>query len=143
MLDQAALRDVLEGLPEGLQSHLGEGGSLVSGGEGQRVRFGRALMRRQARLVILDEPFRGLDRTRRRELLARARAWWSQATLLWITHDVAETRAFDRVLVIEDGRIVEDGTVDELLTEGGPFVRFREFWNQQRAAADWQITTQP
>jgi ATP-binding cassette subfamily B protein len=115
VLDQAALRDVLEALPEGLQSHLGEGGSLVSGGEGQRVRFGRALMRRQARLVILDEPFRGLDRTRRRELLGRARAWWNQATLLWITHDVAETRAFDRVLVIEDGRVAEDGSPGALL----------------------------
>jgi ATP-binding cassette subfamily B protein len=119
VLDQAALRDVLEALPEGLQSHLGEGGSLVSGGEGQRVRFGRGLMRRQARLVILDEPFRGLDRARRRALLTRARAWWPHATLLWITHDVAETAAFDRVLVIEDGRVAEDGAPAALLGREG------------------------
>jgi ATP-binding cassette subfamily B protein len=72
-LEQAELRRVLEKLPDGLQTSLGEGGALVSGGEGQRVRLGRALMRRDARLVILDEPFRGLDRDQRRVLMMRAR----------------------------------------------------------------------
>jgi ABC-type dipeptide/oligopeptide/nickel transport system ATPase component len=66
------------------------------------------------RLVILDEPCRGLDREHRRELLARARQLWRQATLLCITHDVGETRAFDRVLVMEGGRIIEDGTPTHL-----------------------------
>ena len=73
VLDAADLRDLLEKLPDGLQTQLGEGGALVSGGEGQRVRLGRGLLRPGARLVILDEPFRGLDRERRRELLARTR----------------------------------------------------------------------
>ena len=73
VLAQADLRGVLERLPDGLQTRLGEGGGLVSGGEGQRVRFGRALARRGVRLVILDEPFRGLDREQRRALLQRAR----------------------------------------------------------------------
>jgi ATP-binding cassette subfamily B protein len=117
VVDSAELRRVLEGLPEGLQTRLGEGGGLVSGGEGQRVRFGRALMRRDARLVILDEPFRGLDRARRRDLYARARRWWPDATLLCVTHDVGETRDFPRVLVVEDGRVVEDGTPEELLAQ--------------------------
>ncbi len=109
-IDAAELRSVLDSLPEGLQTKLGEGGALLSGGEGQRVRLGRAMLRADARLVILDEPFRGLDRQRRRELLARAREYWRDATLLCITHDVDETRAFDRVLVIERGKIVEDGS---------------------------------
>jgi ATP-binding cassette subfamily B protein len=116
VVDSAELRRVLELLPEGLQTPLGEGGGLVSGGEGQRVRFGRALMRRDARLVILDEPFRGLDRERRRALYARARLWWPNATLLCVTHDVGETRDFPRVLVVEDGRVVEDDAPPELLT---------------------------
>lgn len=113
-IDGALLRTVLESLPQGLQTKLGEGGALVSGGEGQRVRLGRAMLRRDARLVILDEPFRGLDREKRRELLARARELWRHSTMLCITHDVQETQEFDRVLVLERGRLVEDGAPEDL-----------------------------
>ena len=109
VIEAAELRRVLERLPEGFETQLGEGGGMVSGGEGQRVRLGRALLRAGTRLVILDEPFRGLDREQRRELLLRVRRVWRDVTLLCITHDVSETRAFDRVLVIEGGKIVEDG----------------------------------
>jgi ATP-binding cassette subfamily B protein len=113
-LEQSNLRQLLEQLPEGLQTDLGESGGLVSGGEGQRVRLGRALLKRGVRLALLDEPFRGLDRHQRRELLARARRHWDRTTLLCVTHDVGETMAFPRVLVIENGRIVEDGNPEEL-----------------------------
>jgi len=119
VIEAAALRDVLERLPDGMQTPLGEGGAFVSGGEGQRVRLGRSLLRSTARLVILDEPFRGLDREKRRELLVRTREWWSHATLLCITHDVGETRAFNRVLVVEEGRIVEDGIPADLAERPG------------------------
>jgi ATP-binding cassette subfamily B protein len=95
----------------------------VSGGEGQRVRFGRALARRGVRLVILDEPFRGLDREQRRVLLQRARQVWSTATLLCITHDMGVTQTFDRVLVVEGGRIIEDGTPASLASS--PETRYR------------------
>ncbi len=114
VVDQAELRSVLEKLPEGYQTKLGEGGGLVSGGEGQRVRLGRALLRPGTRLVLLDEPFRGLARAQRRDLLRRARSFWNEATLLCVTHDIAETRLFDRVLVMEGGTIVEDGAPSEL-----------------------------
>ncbi len=110
----AQLDRVLGTLPEGMQTRLGEGGGLVSGGEGQRVRLGRGLARRDAALVILDEPFRGIDRQHRRELFDAARARWHGTTLLCATHDLAETRDFDRVLVVDGGRIVEDGTPAEL-----------------------------
>jgi ATP-binding cassette subfamily B protein len=110
----ADLRDLLADLPDGLQTVLGEGGALVSGGEGQRVRLGRALAREQPALVLLDEPFRGLDRPRRQMLLTRARARWRDATLLCVTHDVGETVGFDRVLVVEGGRVVENGVPDVL-----------------------------
>jgi len=114
VIRDADLFSVLERLPDGLKTPLGEGGGLVSGGEGQRVRLGRALMKQQVRLVVLDEPFRGLDRQTRRDMLRRARDHWGQATLLCVTHDVAETRSFERVLVIEQGRIVEDGSPQSL-----------------------------
>jgi ATP-binding cassette subfamily B protein len=113
-VEQADLSTVLERLPDGLQSPLGDGGALVSGGEGQRVRVGRALLRPGVRLVIMDEPFRGLDAAARKELLRRARETWRDQTMLFITHDVADTQTFDRVLVMEGGTIVEDGAPAEL-----------------------------
>ena len=119
VIDQADLASVLRKLPEGLQTPLGEGGGLVSGGEGQRVRLGRAMLRAGVRLVILDEPFRGLDYEQRRELLTRARRMWRHATLLCITHDVSETQAFARVLVVEGGQIVEDGPPADLANRPG------------------------
>ncbi len=108
-IDAAELRRVLDRLPDGPATPLGEGGGLVSGGEGQRVRFGRALLRPGVRLVILDEPFRGLDVNQRRTLLERARTLWRDATLFSISHDIADTLAFERVIVLEAGRIAEDG----------------------------------
>lgn len=105
----AELHRVIERLPDGLETPLGEGGGLVSGGEGQRVRLGRAMLRPNVRLVILDEPFRGLDFDQRHALLARARELWRDATLIFISHDIREAMSFERVLVMEDGTIVEDG----------------------------------
>jgi ATP-binding cassette subfamily B protein len=110
---EAELGDAIERLP-GLEAPLGEAGALLSGGEGQRVRYARGVARVQPRLVILDEPFRGLARDQRRALLARARHRWAGATLVCITHDIAETLAFPRALVLEGGRIVEDGAPEEL-----------------------------
>lgn len=134
---------VLQKLPDGLQQVLGEGGALLSGGEGQRARFGRALGRRDARLVILDEPFRGLDRDKRRALMSAARDWWPGATLLCVTHDVGETRGFPRVLVIEGGRVVEDAAPAEL--EAQAQSRYRALLDKEEevrgtlwAAASWR-----
>jgi ATP-binding cassette subfamily B protein len=109
VLHRADLIELIDKLPQGLQTRLGEGGSLLSGGEGQRVRLGRALLRPGVRLAIFDEPFRGLERDRRTALLERAREGFEGTTLLCIMHDIAETLSFDRVLVIKDGRLVEDG----------------------------------
>jgi ABC-type transport system involved in cytochrome bd biosynthesis fused ATPase/permease subunit len=87
------------------------------------VRLGRAMLKNSARLVVLDEPFHGLERKRRQTLLDRARKHWKGATLLCVTHDIAETLAFDRVLVVDSGQIVEDGCPSELSRRSGS--RFR------------------
>jgi len=129
-VDGAMLRTVLENLPEGLQTKLGESGGLVSGGEGQRVRIGRAMLKERPRLAILDEPFRGLDRDKRREFLARTRALWHDCTLLCISHDLSETLDFDRVLVVESGRVVEDGTPAELSAD--PNTRYSRLIEAER-----------
>jgi ATP-binding cassette subfamily B protein len=125
VLHEADLYQVLQRLPEGLQTALGERGGLLSGGEGQRVRLGRGLHHQSARLVLLDEPFRGLDREQRRVLLQRARRFWRGATLLCITHDVSDTRNFPRVLVLDSGRIVEEGCPAALAAEATS--RYRAF----------------
>jgi ATP-binding cassette subfamily B protein len=109
VLEAAGLIPVIAKLPQGLSTTLGEGGSLLSAGEAQRVRLARAMLKRQPRLVILDEPFMGLERGRRRQLLNEVRQRWTGSTVLYVTHEVSEARAFDRVLVLDHGRIVEDG----------------------------------
>jgi ATP-binding cassette subfamily B protein len=113
-VEAAELDEVLARLPMGLQTSVGAGGALLSGGEGQRVRLGRGICRGAPSLVILDEAFCGLERTRRSAMLTAARARWKDATLLCITHDIGQTRSFGRVLVIEGGRIVEDGAPETL-----------------------------
>ena len=134
IIEQADLRTVLERLPDGMQTRLGGEGRLISGGEGQRARFGRGMQRQDARLVILDEPFRGLDREKRRTLLASARAYWPDATLICVTHDVGQTQSFERVLVVEDGGILEDGAPNELLAR--PASRYRALLDAEDAVRE-------
>jgi ATP-binding cassette subfamily B protein len=135
VIDQAELRSLLEKLPDGYQTSLGEGGGLVSGGEGQRVRLGRALLRPGIRLALLDEPFRGLGRAQRRDLLHRARSFWTGATLLCVTHDLEETRSFDRVLVMDGGTIVEDGAPTDL--EAQTESRYRTLLRSEEELQQW------
>lgn len=116
-LATADLLDVVARLEHGLDTSIGESGGLLSGGEGQRVRFARALLRPGVRLCVLDEPFRGLEKERREALLAAARERWRDATLLYVSHDIDAALDFDRVLVVEGGRIIEDGAPQQLLAQ--------------------------
>lgn len=142
-IENADLLPVVEQFDAGLETILGESGGLVSGGEGQRVRLARGMAREGTRLVILDEPFRGLDRETRRKLLARAREFWHDVTLICVTHDVNETRSFERVIVIENGRIVEDAPPAELAEN--PASRYRALLEGEEAVrsglwsnSDWR-----
>jgi ABC-type bacteriocin/lantibiotic exporter with double-glycine peptidase domain len=131
VIDSADLGRTLQQLPDGLQALLGEGGALLSGGEGQRVRLGRAMLRPKIRLVLLDESFRGLDRESRHALLTHARRAWPEATLLCITHDIAATRSFERVLVVDAGKIIEDGSPADLLKQAGS--RYKELLHAEES----------
>ncbi len=130
-IENADLLPVIEQFDAGLETVLGESGGLVSGGEGQRVRMARGMAREGTRLVILDEPFRGLDRETRRKLLLRAREFWKNVTLLCVTHDVNETLGFERVLVVEDGQIVQDAPPTELAAN--PTSRYRALLDGEQA----------
>jgi ABC-type multidrug transport system fused ATPase/permease subunit len=118
-IEDAELTGVLEKLPDGLQTRLGDSGGLLSGGEGQRARVARAFLRPGIRLVIMDEPFRGLDGGARRRLLEAARRLWQRATILFVTHDLADAQTFDRVLVMDNGTIIEDGPPEMLAGRRG------------------------
>lgn len=132
-VDAAGLKAVI-GSFGGVDAHVGESGRLLSGGQAQRLRIARGLARRAPRLVVLDEAFRGLDRNRREEVMQRCRELWGPVTLLWVTHQVEETLDWDRVLVVGDGTLLEDGRPTELLDTGGPYASLIEGASVLRAA---------
>lgn len=120
------LLPVIDHLDRGLDTEVGPEGALVSGGEGQRIRLARGLHRAKVRLVVLDEAFRGLDRPTRERLTANVRAAFPNATLFSVSHDIRSALDFPRVLVVEDGRIAEDGPPRMLAAEQSRFKRLLE-----------------
>lgn len=140
-LETTGLTSVVASLPEGLATPLGESGTLLSSGEAQRVRFTRALLKKDPQLVLLDEPFLGLERERRRALLTRARQRWAGITLLYVTHDIAETRSFDRVVIVERGRIVEEGDPRQLVATSSRYRRLlqnQESVQSRLGGSEWR-----
>ena len=120
---------------------LGEGGRLLSSGEAQLVRIGRALLRRDARIVLLDEAFRGLDTDEAGRLSSVMRDWWPAATILMVSHHVTDALTCDRVIVMADGQIAEDGDPVRLLTDPqSTFAGMVRAAAESRAQLDrWQL----
>jgi ATP-binding cassette subfamily B protein len=136
-LHEADIANTLERLPDGLQTSLGEGGALVSGGEGQRMRMGRALGKSAVRLAVFDEPACGLERQRRQSFLRGARRRFKQSTMFCITHDVSDTLDFDRVVVVDGGRIVEQGVPRSLYESSASL--YRSLVDREEVLkADWE-----
>ncbi|WP_184947072.1 thiol reductant ABC exporter subunit CydC [Salinisphaera orenii] len=104
----AGIHDDIAALPEGYDTIVGEEGLRLSGGQIRRIGIARALLR-DAPMVILDEPFEGLDAATAARLWARLERHLADKTLIVISHDMARVRAFARVLVFENGRLVADG----------------------------------
>ena len=126
-------------LPDGQRTAVGEAGSALSGGERQRVSIARALVK-PAPVLLVDEATSALDTENEAAIVEALTADLRARTRVIVAHRLASIRRADRVLFVEDGRIVEDGTIEDLLAADGPHHRFREFWSRQHAAADWQIT---
>lgn len=131
----ARVDDIVGRLPDGADTVVGEGGTALSGGERQRVSIARALLK-PAPVLLVDEATSALDNANEAAVVDALTADPRARTRVIVAHRPASIRHADRVLFLDAGRVVEDGTIDELLAADG---RFAQFWQQQRAASQWAI----
>lgn len=131
----AGVQEILERLPEGLHTPVGEGGARLSGGERQRISIARALIK-DAPILLIDEATAALDAENQAaiaEALARLRG---KRTLIVIAHQLSTVAMADQIVVLDQGRIREQGTHAQLSAKGGLYAHFLE---QRRAAKGWRI----
>jgi ATP-binding cassette subfamily B protein len=110
--------EFLEALPQGLDTFLGEGGARLSGGQRQRVAIARALLR-DAPILLLDEATSALDAESERLVQEALERLMKDRTTLVIAHRLATVRAADRIVVMDGGRVVEEGTHAQLRRQAG------------------------
>ena len=124
----------LDDLPQGLDTFLGEGGARLSGGQRQRVAIARALLR-DAPILLLDEATSALDAESERLVQQALENLMQQRTTIVIAHRLATVRAADRIVVMDEGRIVEQGTHAQLVAEGGLYARLASLQFDEAAIA--------
>ncbi|HYI64156.1 MAG TPA: ABC transporter transmembrane domain-containing protein [Allosphingosinicella sp.] len=120
--EAANAAEFLRRLPDGLDTYLGEGGARLSGGQRQRIAIARALLR-DAPLLLLDEATSALDAESERLVQGSLERLFEGRTTIVIAHRLATVRAADRILVMDQGRIVEEGDHDSLTALGGLYAR--------------------
>jgi len=113
----------LRALPEGLDTFMGEGGARLSGGQRQRIAIARALLRRDAPLLLLDEATSALDAESERLVQEALDRLMGNRTTIVIAHRLATVRAANRIIVMDHGRIVEEGDHGSLTAQGGLYAR--------------------
>ena len=127
--DQARLLADVKGFPDGFDTLVGERGITLSGGQRQRTALGRALLMTSP-LLVLDDALASVDNNTAAEILASVRRQ-TQRTIVMISHQLSAAAACDRILVLEQGRLVQQGHHNELITIKGPY---RSLWEREQAA---------
>lgn len=135
-IEQAArcanAHDFVQGLPWGYDTEIGERGATLSGGQRQRIAIARAFIR-QAPILVLDEPTTGLDTDSTRLVVGALRTLMRGTTTVIISHDPSLVRCSDRILVVDDGRIVEEGTHADLQRAGGLYTELMQGRSEKEA----------
>jgi len=125
---QLGITEFIEKLPNGFHSYLGENGAVLSGGQKQRLAIARALYR-NPEILILDEATSALDSASEQYVQDTVRGLRQQGkTILIIAHRLSTVRKADKIIVIEQGKVVEEGTHADLLSHG---LHYRHYWQQQ------------
>lgn len=132
---KACCHDFIMELPDGYETIIGEGGANLSGGEKQRISIARAIMK-DAPIIILDEATANVDPESEQELTAAIEALTKEKTIMMIAHRLKTVRHADNILVIDGGKIVQSGTHDELMHQGGIYRRFVE---SRELAIGWKV----
>ena len=122
---KACCHDFIMALPDGYETIIGEGGANLSGGEKQRISIARAIMK-DAPIVILDEATANVDPESEQELTNAIEALTKEKTIIMIAHRLKTVRHADNILVIDGGKIVQSGTHEQLMQQGGIYRRFVE-----------------
>ena len=124
-IERAALADFVASLPEGLQTRVGERGVQISGGQRQRVAIARAFLK-DAPILVLDEATSHLDATSEEQVRSALHSLMHERTTIVIAHRLSTIRAADRILVLNQGRVIEAGTHAELIARRGVYARLIE-----------------
>jgi ATP-binding cassette subfamily B protein len=132
---KACCHDFIMQLPEGYDTVIGEGGASLSGGEKQRISIARAIMK-DAPIIVLDEATANVDPENEADLMKAIDALTKEKTIIMIAHRLKTVRNADRIIVIDGGRIAQQGTHDALMQEDGIYRRFVE---SRREAASWRL----